>query len=531
MSLSFIIDGQLVGGSSKSFSLSDPGGCESATIEKADAAVRPGAKVLILDNSQPLWLGRVEEPGVQEMQPRPTTSSIGATGLIAKLSESRMAEIFIERSLAKFTPPTSARTVTKLAAGEVVGEFEVSYDLSFGPSIRTRHNDSASRQNGVEFDYDAGVNCKVQRVVYSHIGINPEAASAFARFLYSSDRSTFSTCSSSGTNDTLSATVVETRDLAFKASRFLTYQYIYPLTAGLSPELDRVQVLYNLCIIGDHGLPVDGAASNTKNELHLKLGRIVEHAVKRSGLDGQLLIDVTNIPVYSLTYADLVAPRQVIDDAVKLSGFHFGVWPGLLTDPYSPVTMFQAPPKRPSASVAYADCREPDIVERYSGMNRQAKVSYTLGETGESQGLIVTRDHPRLPVGEGGTLEVDAGTVGSITIAQTYGLMALAADQIQSRAAGSVTLPAMVTKDTGSLMPSHHLRPGIDRLRITGLPNTAKLIGDDTERADTFRISRLTVTEDANGIQTAVELDQGADLIEVLQAKFGAVDPTGQLGG
>jgi hypothetical protein len=62
------------------------------------------------------------------------------------------------------------------------------------------------------------------------------------------------------------------------------------------------------------------------------------------------------------------------------------------------------------------------------------------------------------------------------------------------------------------------LRAGIDRLKINGL-NTGSPLRD--QPADTFHISRVSCSAQSDGsVTTSVELDAGADLIEVLQARI-----------
>lgn len=528
MTLTFIIDGKLVEGTGKTFTLSDPGGCESASIEQyGSSRVNPGSRALVLDGTTPLFLGTTEEPGAKQAG-ADVSSSIGLVGRVAQMQDKLMTALYIDRDLSRWENISAQRQIALMAAGfSGEGNVETSYDLTYGAALRLSRVDAGGANSVVEAWYDAGELNRIGRAVFDYSIQAAEPSAGSAAFYGVDDEMATGAVQVTFSYVTGGPVSIDTSVITGK--RMMIFQSLYSSAVALDPAITRQITVFNIVVIGNHGIKVDGDVA--QKTLHIKLGRIVEDAWKKSKVGGSARIDPTTIPVWSLTYPDYVASRQVIDDAVKMSGYHFGVWPGSMLDPYSPETLFQRPSPVPTAVASYSDLENPDITERFSGMNRQARVTYTLAAGNKSGSLIVTREHPRLPIGEGGILEVDAGTVGSKTVAETYGLFALAIDQAQSRGAGSVTLPKYVMTPTGAFKPSHHLRPGVDRLQITNLPQQYKLISETSERGDSFRISRLTVTEDEGRLTTVAEIDQGADLIEVMQARVSTSDPTGLLGG
>lgn len=526
MSLNFYINGEFIDGSDKSFTLVDPGGCETATISvRGDKPQKPGSDLLITDGTQRLYQGFVEEPGVRARM-KSSRLTIGAVGTKTELGKGRMAMIYADRRLSEWGGPTLARR-QNLASGNInAPDPQIPVDGAT-PAIRTYLEGPWARLTECDAMYDAGPNCTIGRIVAGWSkdpGITLPDGNWNWEALLSDTEIPAVGIDFSGNQATGPTTGLVILNAGSQTRRYAWLRCFYQVAAGVNGQIYAVD-WNGVQVRGPHSLPEYAAVDGNGG---LYVSDIVTDVLERSGFVSNFDVELCTVIIQNLAYKSLVSHQQILDDLVKYTGWHFGVWPSeSILDPL-PVTKFQAPPSVVTAQVRYDDLVDPDLTERFSGMNRQVNVSYTLAN-GQQTSLLLERDHPRLETGKGGTLDVDVGMVGNSDVAEVYGLYALALDQVASRVSGSITLPTRVQTPNGGYKLSHYLRPGIDRLRILGLPADGSLLDGPPKRVDSFRISRLTVSEQNGSIVTVAELDQGADLIEVLQARFSASDPTGSL--
>jgi hypothetical protein len=95
--------------------------------------------------------------------------------------------------------------------------------------------------------------------------------------------------------------------------------------------------------------------------------------------------------------------------------------------------------------------------------------------------------------------------------------------QSQARGGGSATLPLSVMDMSGAQRPSYTLRPGRDKLRISGLSNL-RSAGPLSETQDVFRVKRTETSVERGGlIRTRIEFDGGTNLTDVLNARLSVV--------
>jgi hypothetical protein len=219
-----------------------------------------------------------------------------------------------------------------------------------------------------------------------------------------------------------------------------------------------------------------------------------------------------------------VMPEQWIGQMITLLGWNFGTWePDAFSD--TPVFMYGAPPTEATASVEYADCSD-DAIDDILTDQYTAALAVSQDAAGTVTRTEVSKRNPAVPDWWSNTLQLSLGvTVTPET--QTAFLLALSQDQ--ARAAGSIRLPAALAGGRAS----HHLRPGRDRIMINGLPNVGKLVEDSgAVRGDEFSIDRITVSQDQGGsLNTTIEVDSGADLVETLTARIDLARSLALVGG
>jgi hypothetical protein len=282
-----------------------------------------------------------------------------------------------------------------------------------------------------------------------------------------------------------------------------------PLTSGR----EYMVRFNNVLIVGDHGLTLEADRSGAHS---LPYSTIAFDTARRAGIPpGYIVRSEQNLQA---SYRDPVTAETIIDEQAKLAGgWHWGVWPKAGTLTTGSEFRFSPPPTRATCMVDVADVDSGSLTERMSNAYDVALVGFTDAGGRKSQ---VTVRRPSVVLGETGVsrqLLIDAG-VSTKGAAQVFGLFMLALSDTASRATGSLELPLNVALPGGGHTRATLLRAGIDRLKINGL-NTGSPLRD--QPADTFHISRVSCSAQSDGsVTTSVELDAGADLIEVLQARI-----------
>lgn len=527
MSLRVTIDGTAAKHGGVSYTSADPGGCETAQITLADdTPPRPGAKVIITDGIAPVWIGEVEEPGFRAEGRR----SVGCVGAKVELTRRRMAMVYASRDLSQWQGMSTARLIAYGANITPLTGPEGVMDTSGQPALKLSISGNISGSSGGRGEglFDAGEYCRIARVISQEITLsNVNTGDAnWALDLYSSTDDSVATYAAeraiiSGGSFSAFSHRLKTSGVSRCAVIVLAYNGTY-----IADDFDRHALLINPSVIGDHGLQLRRQPGLFFDDA-LYASDIVRDAVRRAGFAATHRINDCSLLITDLMYRELVPHQQPIDDVLRLNGWHFGVWAPDSALSNRPVVVFSAPPQTATVFVRYGDLDNPDLTERRSSMFTTANITYSI-PGGKGGSVQVTRRHPRLSAEDDATIDIDAGIVGSRDVAETYGYYMLALSQAQSRMSGSVTLPPYVKTGDG-YKPSHHLRPGIDRLLIRDIPADTPLLASPPQRVDSFRIARLSVDEHEGAIHTTVELDQGADLIEVLQARFAKADPTGVL--
>lgn len=507
------------------FSTADPGGCETLGFSLPSIANMPlpGDTVVLFSGLTCVFRGRVEEPG-QDYKGRRVSGSITAIGDGAALKDTPYSMVYVDRDLNRWGPMSRARRQAFGGTASIVGnDPTVEPDPTAGsPRVKTGMTGPWGAPIYSEALYDAGQGNLIGSVYYAwYLGGTVSAT----------DGNWYATVGTLS-NDTWTA-YEATPDLVVGATsgsgtivagagrRFSALQHHYMVAAGANGT--EYPITWDLVVYGDHGLTKRGTAPEG-----FYTGDIVRHALSRAtGIRvGNIQLNTAYIVPHSVYYTPAY-PEQVVDDMALLEGYHWGVWP--VPEGDASQLDFQPPPPEPTCVVSRYECDPVQMSQRLSELHDSITVMYqTVG--GATEQVTVTRPNPRLPSSISRRAVVSSGT-DTAASATTFGAMLLALEEQQSRAAGSITVHGSVMDSRGQRIGVDCLRAGVDRIKITDLPNSGPMGGIDTRAFDTFHIRRTEVTYDQEGVPTArLELDAGANLIEVLQARL-ALDAQASIGG
>lgn len=487
------------------WSASDPGGFETCSFSVDGHQVKLGDEILILDGTQVCWHGYVEEPGISDLNGHRSFSVMGV-GYSATLKRKQWSMIYIDRALSAWQPPSLQRTVNLDGAWVVMG-FEVQADTDSGsPGIKLEVTSSVKGTSGIlcEAWYDAGPENLIDSIIFAS-GVSAGGCSV-ALAICGTDTAgapVDSLLPSSG------LTIAETLFRGAHKVRYAVFQGI----SSVVTTIPRFRTVSKVAVIGTHGLELQGVSDGRG----FFPSQIALDALTRSGQ----IIDVGQVDQtsrYILTHSEYRSPTTsdvVVGEMATLMGWHWGVWEPKNTLSRRPTFYFTAPPKSATCAVRYDHFDTIELTEKLSSMQDEARVIYTL-PSGSRGSIEVQRSHSRLPDGVHQGSIIDVGTVGAAATAQALGTVELALQQQQSRVAGQGQLPIALQDGR----PSHLLRPGRDRLRIIGFPQTGGLLAGPPVSVDTFHVKRISVTVDNGAPKTQIEFDYGADLLEVLQARL-----------
>lgn len=511
----------------------DPGGFETCSFlvnrELVDA-VLPGDEVMVTDDAEVCWHGKVEEPGFRSDGQR-ETYNISAVGYGAEFKSSYMSMVYIDRALAEWKDIPLQRNIA-LAGGGFVQEGSPSVsagEASDGkPALilaftQLENNIVTPHIAIVETWYDAGYGNYIGEVRWNYEtfdksggGLNSGLTGSWIKELSLNTREDF----------TLSQTDFMTASSGTKtytAAPATAYRYsvlaLYYNATHSNPG-DWKLIMEHLRVIGKHELALRGTAPNEG----FYPSDIADDAFRRSTSNFEIVIeDSVGYVIPHLVFRGPTSVEEIIDTASKFVGWHWGVWePGSVFST-RPRFFFTAPPSQPTTYVSYRSCENTDITEKLSEMFNTAIVNYTL-PNGTIGRTTIRKEHPRLPTDVTQSIALDVGTVGSAAVASTIGQYQLALLQDTGRTAGSLTLPGQLPDNRAS----HLLRPGRDKIRIFDLPTNDHMLA--AINVDSFRVRRISVSVTDSTPRTQIEFDHGADLIEVLQARLSNAQEASNLG-
>jgi hypothetical protein len=513
MSLSVFVNGRRISYTGLTYSAVDPGGFESCSfVPQETGTYRHGDEVRVFEGTDTAWHGRIDDPGL-DMQFGRISNQINCVGYGADLDRKAYAMVFVDSDASQWKPNPIARQKLLIGLGYGPTEGTVEPSSTGVPGLHLQVQGAwAGTYPVCEAWWDAGYQTSIRRVFWDwSLGSSVDTGNPNWQFnasLNDRDDVTFGSYASvtgMATATSGSGSMSASNPLA---CRVFTQLYYAVSTAGANGQTYDVWIT-NLSVFGDHNLPI--VVSGTTRGLNLS--DIVDEIVKRSGVIFNRNIESNTLLVTQASYKTATAPTEMLADVIKLSGWHWGVWePSSLNS--TPEFIFSRPPSV-SRVVGVRDCDTVDVTESLSDIYNEIYLTYTDG-FGEERYTTFANPHPRLTSGEVRRLTINGGVLQSAA-AEVFARYVLLLTQSDSRVSGSCDLPVQTREGKWA----HLLRPGREKLTILGLPQTRSSLGDANSRADTFRIKRISVTDNGEGPpKTQVEFDRGADLIEVLQARI-----------
>lgn len=501
------------------FSSADPGGFEAASfnIPKDMPDTLRGTYVRMDCGLDVAWEGRVSE--VQRSLGNKT--AIQCEGLKALFADDDDSMVFVDRDLTQWQSPSTTRQLTVAAANYQLGSSEVAADPdNENPSVVQTITDSWASPYVPDCEawYDAGPENVIQSIYYEIQAGSQMAAIAdwYVNLFACSDANADSIdAASSNFYSSLPAAGTFTPSSLW---RYALMQMRNTATPNGAQGAEYDLFWQNVAVYGNHGIPLAGPAPYglyPSGIAQWVMGRI---AGIQAGVVPQT--DSTGYIMPHSVYYTPVGRDQMIDDMATAAGWHWGVWPSLspLTGNAAPRCDFRPRPVLGDFTgfCLRRDTTECDIREDLSQQFNKAVITFSLVD-GTNGAVTVFMDNPILdqagiPVR---TLSLNGGTMTPATAA-LFGLMALAYTYNQARVAGSVQIEQAIAGPSGPMAP-FMLQPGIDRLRIGDLPSF-----DAWGAYQDVPISRMEFSGSSSGFESSIEVGQGADMVETLQARLSA---------
>lgn len=276
-------------------------------------------------------------------------------------------------------------------------------------------------------------------------------------------------------------------------------------------------------IFGDQQLTRRGTADTAISQGFYP-SDIAKYVIGRvDGVKAGVIEEASQYIVRQAAYRDGAHPEAILEEMAKFVGWHYGTWEPLSIFETLPRVDFRPRPSTATAILPVESFDELSLSEHLANLYNQAQVNYQDAD-GTSRVVTVTKDVETLAragIDGGELLRTTGVNLGLSTsgIASVFGIDTLLLLERQARAAGSVTLSGDVYLPSGGTKPASHLKAGLDNLQIPNLPHKHGFF--DLHAYDQFRIKRAEHTADKSGrVSTRLELDDGADLIEVLQARL-----------
>lgn len=531
------VDGVKVQHTGLEFSSVRRGGFEACSFTVAKGVIpRKGADVRVWDGMSTAWHGFVNSAGVRRTPGGARSASVSAVGYGSLFKTELTSGLFIDRDLSRWTGvPVSSRTDPAYTFPEepYVAEDSVAPTLVVG----FHRQDNTAGVTIAQARYDAG---PVNRIgsfrgtgrCYESVGgvggYDTLTAALWNHTVYLVNALFFDGVPAHGfeTHKTISGSAATPFALPDSPTSFsglgdstdLRYGIVdlhYTDFTMAAVDGDWRLEVADIRVIGRHDLTIRNPG--TSEGIYAR--DIIDYIVRTAdhpftvqclgGAGGDYILQQS-------AYHDPVPPEQIIEEMVRYLGWGYGTWE---PDAFSnvPVFMYGAPPTDVTATVSYDDCSNDSIDDVLMEQYTDAIVLST-NASGSSERDDITHALNGVPEKWTNTMLLDLGLQGN-NVAAAHGAFLLALSQDNSRAAGSIQLPATV-KVSGGVKPSYLLRPGRERIAIHGIPIDTQKIGENV-RGDTFSIARISVTEDANGVPSVTaEVDSGADLVETLSARM-----------
>lgn len=512
------------------------GGMEAAQLQPGEVLpVKPGDPVRIWVDNECVFWGDVNDPGDQAKMSQGQALVVGV-GPGRVLKENPYREIYVDRDLGKWGDAPAARVhdLTTIGGHPQMGELNIGFDDGTSP-IPANHtgahilwhtervySPSAGNVAWKESWYDAqGI--PIGALYYDYQSY--DAGAGGVGLLGAGGALWLANARIQNRTNTLSSADMydESADLADGTGQKTGYVLATALdrtygslrvrygTAAIASDGSWATMWRNVAVYGAHGLARQGSDPGG-----FYPHQIVVDALRRV-FNAGILAHVNEATTFILRHylADNKTPEAVIDDMAKFMGWYWGVWAPSGFDT-RPRLLFHPPRPTASCSVRWSDCRDGEAPRtRLDLLYDQCRVTYQ-DPSGKQRYVTVAKTNPFLDRSR--RMEISMA-VASESEAKIYGQFALALSQSAQRGSGWAILPEYVDTQMGR-RPSATLQAGRDRLRVVGLPLVSNMLERDTRSGDTFHIQKVECVEQGDGsIQTRVEFDGGADLLDTLQLR------------
>lgn len=507
------------------FSSVDPGGFEAASFQfprDMDATIR-GQHVRIDSGLNVAWEGRV----AQLQRSLGHQTSINCEGYGALFKDVAASMVFVDRDLTKWQGSSLTRQSNMLSGNFQFGTTQVAADPTNNlPALVASIQDSwvAPFKPLAEAWYDAGPDNLIGKIYYS-VSFGGGVIGTDVNWQVSVFVST----------DDLATLTLNAGNLHAGASGYFTpasqyrraiAQSFYNATPAGNPNQSFPYYFHNTAVYGNHGLT--GRGSDPVGFYPSDIFGWVLSQVP--GLQAGILqqTDAGGYIVPHSAYYTPVLLDQMVNDMAVVQGWHWGVWesPSSLTGIALPRADFRPRPASGAFTAFFhrSACETLDIREDLSQQFDQCIVTFT-DVAGVSGAAVATAENPVLDAAGIGTrtLVLSGGTMTQAD-ALAFAAMALLLTNQQARVAGSIDVISPV--DAPGPQPAYLLKPGIDRVRIGDAPST-----DAFGSMSDYPLTRMEATVSSSGIGVSLEVGQGGDLVETLQARLSAASTLAAQGG
>jgi len=493
------------------FSNADPGGFEVCAFSlPRDVRVPRGRPIRITEGLEVAWEGRVAEAerSLGSGAGASHETSISGEGYGARLRDTDMSMIYVDRDLTAWEEMSQAYVLNRLELGLTIKSSELRGGADGIPAISTRIERGAVGAEISDAMYDAGEGNLIASMwldaatELSGSGGNWHYDGAASHLVGFNAEAVFS-----GEFPTNSYWTLPT------GKRYARVQFY---ADGSAPRDEKTHGVHwrNLTAYGNHGLAPRGST----NPVGYYTSDIIGHVIDQlPGIARGDIQTASGFVVPHASYRVPVAHEQIVTDMNGYVGWHWGTWEargGALAQGL-PRFDFRLPP---SAKTVWASRRDMDglqLIERLSELFNRVRVAYD-DPSGKRRSASMSFTVPELDAAgiSSRTLPLEIGVSTQTAAAAMASVVANLLLDRTRRIAGTASMRGRVGTPAGS-KPALLLRAGLDRLGIPDLPTDSVLSGTDNE----IHIRRVETTVGREGPSTSLELGAGADLLEVLTAR------------
>jgi hypothetical protein len=453
-----------------------------------------------------IWQGRLERaPRVSGDQ---MAISPSAVGYQAHLEDDKsVQEVFIDRDLAAFSPPSAPRRVSGLVSHDFQ-DFQVASGSTAAPVINLELTGAWSRWNVSEAYYLAPPSISMARLraTYTQV-LNLNAADANWVFeLYATDGAT---SFASGSGDLLSASSGTVDYAPGSPDNGIMVRLGYATAAGTDGTTYSLH-LSDVRAFGGHGLTIRGSTAATEGFYD---GDMIGYALSRwcpqiAYTDESLISDSFVIP--QAAHKDPTTVGEIIKQATRFRLRDWAVWEGplfWLHDRNARGNKWRARvgPTQLEETGPQVDRLWNSIIVQYQDVDGSTR---TVGPTGsgvDTESSYLVDDDPENPATKAGITRRDLLTMGVSTPEGAIEVGRRFLEQSkQLDSSGRARIVGHVQDDRGVWHPYSHVRAG-DQIAFVDANDSSyrRIVKTDKSRSD--RSCSIDLDAPPEGLQSLLE--------------------------